>query len=175
MTQIQLDVLGIPTPQGSKTAWTNPKTGRAIMTDRNPTKVRTWREDVKIAALTWIYDLGRPYTPLAGAVSVNIDFRFERPKSHYGTGRNATSLKDSAPDYPISRNLGDIEKLVRSTHDALTTAGIWVDDCLVVHTDIWKVYAAGGVRPGARIIVRPAPTIRELASGHAVGEQGVLL
>lgn len=170
---IQLDVVGVPTAQGSKRAFINPRTGRAQMSEQTGDKLKNWRTDVKAAALEWIYERGH-WSPMAGAVSVNIDFRFERPKSHYGTGRNATLLKDSAPDYPISKNVGDIEKLVRSTHDALTTAGIWQDDCLVVHTDIWKVYAAAGARPGARIIVRPAPSLRALNDGTHL-EQGVLL
>ena len=31
-----------------------------------------------------------------------IRFYFDRPKSHYGTGRNEGIVRDSAPGYPVT-------------------------------------------------------------------------
>ena len=47
-------------------------------------------------------------------------------KSRNTAGRNAGTLRDSAPAYPSGRP--DSSKLLRATEDALTTAGIYRDD-----------------------------------------------
>ena len=49
-------------------------------------------------------------------------FLFPRPKSHFGTGRNADKLKASAPVHCISRAHGDTSKLIRSTEDAISAS-----------------------------------------------------
>jgi Holliday junction resolvase RusA-like endonuclease len=69
---------------------------------------------------------------LEGALELVCVFYVPRPKSHFGTGRNAKILKDSAPAYPTSRNLGDWDKLARAVGDALTQAKVIADDKLVV-------------------------------------------
>lgn len=152
---IRFSVFGHPRPQGSKKAWVNQKTGRAQMRESSGEHLTTWREDVKHAALDYIASregTGDPFAILGGPVRVVITFRFARPKSHFRTGRNAHLLRDQAPAFPITRANGDIEKLVRSTHDALTAAGIWVDDSQVAGCNVWKVFADQKVGlPGAHI------------------------
>lgn len=55
-------------------------------------------------------------------------FYLPRPKAHWGTGKNAHVLKDSAPQkHAITP---DSSKLTRITEDALTHAGVWEDDAL---------------------------------------------
>lgn len=181
MTTLTFTILGLPTPQGSKRAFNNPHTGRAMMREQTGAKLTTWRQDVKAAALDALGKIAEesytgstpwPY-PMAGAVDVTITFLFERPKAHYGTGRNARVLKESAPGHPISKNLGDVEKLIRSTHDALTTAGVWADDCQVVHVDVWKAYTVRGERPGARITIRTLDGAPNLRDGRPVATADV--
>lgn len=155
MDPITLEIHGLPTPQGSKRAFNHPVTGRAMMSEQTGAKLKNWRTDVKAAALQHIYD-SPSWRMIEWAVYVDVTFRFPRPAGHYGSGRNAHLLKDSAPDFPGGRNIGDIEKLTRSTHDALTAAGFWKDDSLVVGLTAWKVYAPRGEAHGARITVRPA-------------------
>lgn len=55
---------------------------------------------------------------------------FYRPhgKGHYGSGRNADKLKDSAPAYPITAP--DLTKLWRGFEDALKEK-VWADDAKV--------------------------------------------
>ena len=146
-----IDVTGIPGAQGSKK-----HVGNGVMVESSA-KVRPWRQDVVAAALA---ELGRQRRPaFANAVIVYLTFRFTRPKSHYGTGRNAGVLKDSAPKFPTSRALGDADKLARSTLDALVTAGVLADDSLVVDLNVRKRYSD---TPGARIQVLSAtPLISE--------------
>jgi len=146
------DVTGIPGAQGSKK-----HVGNGVMVESSA-KVRPWRQDVVAAALEELGRvLGRP--AFMGPVGVDLTFRFTRPKSHYGTGRNAGVLKDSAPKFPTSRALGDADKLARSTLDALVTAGVLADDSLVVDLNVRKRYSD---TPGARIQVLSAtPLISE--------------
>jgi len=86
--------------------------------------------------------------PLTGSLAVWMTFILPRPKSHFGTGRNAHTLK------PAFRDLGhtskpDVLKLARSTEDALT--GIcWGDDSQTAYLCVSKIY---GEQPGVWIEV----------------------
>lgn len=136
-------VYGQPAPQGSKVAFVNKRTGRAQMLESSKVGVDAWRSDVKSAAIDFLR--GRP--PMIGPVSVRIDFTQARPKAHYGTGRNAGILKASAPEFPTGRP--DIDKLIRSTLDAMTGL-MFEDDSKVVVLRSQKLYGT----PGAMIIVK---------------------
>ena len=83
---------------------------------------------------------GRP--PITHAVEVNVTAGYQRPAVHYGTGRNSSRVKDTAPMYPVGRNLGDADKIGRLILDALTVAGVIGDDCLVVDVHVRKCWAA---------------------------------
>ena len=144
MTQtIAIKVHGAPGPQGSKR-----HVGRGRMIESSK-KVKPWREAVVTAARAELATRDH-WHPFDGPVKVRVCFTLTRPPSHYRTGRNAHLLKDTAPHYPTGRNTGDIEKHVRSTHDALTTAGVWTDDSLVVSLRTDKVY---GPEPGAYLVI----------------------
>jgi Holliday junction resolvase RusA-like endonuclease len=56
-------------------------------------------------------------------------FVLERPKTDWGTGRNAGRLKPRAPAWPLKRP--DSTKLVRAVEDALTGI-LWSDDSVIV-------------------------------------------
>lgn len=119
---IQFRVVGIPASQGSKR---NIGNGRMIECSK---KVKPWRESVKAAALVAMDD--RSHFPMRGPLRAVIEFTFCRPKGHYGTGKNADRIKERAPYFQASKP--DLDKLVRSTFDALTESGIWMDDAQVV-------------------------------------------
>lgn len=70
---------------------------------------------------------------LTGPVALEVTFTLPRPKAHYRTGRNSHLLRDNAPHRPD--RLPDLDKLLRSTMDALTAAGVWADDAQVVTWD----------------------------------------
>jgi Holliday junction resolvase RusA-like endonuclease len=156
-------VLGTPTAQGSKRAFNNPAGGRPIMREDSFEKTKTWRQDVVVAARNMLqYDagtedgkaerIGHPFG--LGPVHVTIMFIFARPKHHFRTGRYAHELRPNAPRLHTIKPDGD--KLLRSTFDALTTAGMWKDDCQVagLSAEPLKVYANPGELPGARISIR---------------------
>ena len=82
---------------------------------------------------------------------------FARPKSHFGTGKNSRKLKPSAPVFVTSKGIGDIDKLQRSTYDALSESSggnVLKDDSLIVQNRNSKRYCVAGENPGAKIIIR---------------------
>lgn len=152
----RITVYGHPAPQGSKRAFRNQHTGR-IQQVENSAKVAPWRQDVRNAI-----EKQAPDVRYDGAVAVRITFAFERPRSHYRTGRNADLLRAGAPRWPTGRT-NDVDKLARSTLDALTSSGVIVDDGQVIQLVATKVYVDGPTvldRPGAIIrierLVEPA-------------------
>lgn len=136
--RIQIRVAGVPIPQGSKTI-ANPyaKNGRpAYLRDDNP-NLEAWRTLVTDVAR----DTCRYHETITVPVKVWLRFTFERPKSHYRSGRNAHRLTDRAPLGPTVQGCGDLDKLTRSIFDSLTKAQVWADDSLVVDVRARKVYA----------------------------------
>ena len=138
----EVTVYGMPAPQGSKSAKRNRYTGRIQMVESSKA-VKPWREAVVVACLR---ALPPGWTPLTCPVETEMIFTLLRPKSHFGTGRNSRRVRPSAPPLPVSPP--DISKLARSTEDALTTAGVYKDDALIVdyrrlrkryHTDHGRV------------------------------------
>ena len=109
-------VHGTPAPQGSKR-----HVGRGVMVESS-NKVKPWREAVKWAAIEALVGRG-----LDGPVTVEVDFYFVHPKT--GKRRPTHSVKP------------DIDKLLRSTFDALTDAGAFEDDSRIVSVQARKHYA----------------------------------
>ena len=98
-------------------------------------KVKPWREAVLWAVLNLI----------RGPVTVDITFSLVRPKSAKKGARS-----DKKPD---------IDKLLRSTFDALSSAGVFEDDARIVRVLAVKRYAGdpGALPvPGAVIFVEAA-------------------
>lgn len=149
MTALAIIVYGTPAPQGSKR-----HVGNGVMVESSK-HVRPWREAVK-AAVRDTVEIEQPFDfPLI----VDMIFTFRRPAGHWRTGRNAGRLRDSAPPRPD--RMPDLSKLARSTEDAITDAGVWVDDARVVeYGRLAKVYANEDAdalnAPGAVIRIRPA-------------------
>lgn len=143
-------VEGAPQTAGSKRAFVNPKTGKAIVTEdaKGDTgqRKKSWREDVREAARKAIGEADG--FPLDCALSVSLTFYRRRPKGHFGTGRNAGVVKDSAPAFPTTRP--DVLKLSRAVEDACT-AIVYHDDSAIVAEHLYKRW---GEREGVQIVVR---------------------
>lgn len=131
---IDLDVLGTPAPQGSKR-----HVGHGILVESS-TAVQPWREAIVSEALR----SGHAGSRLTGPVLLHVTFYLPRPKSHHG----ARGLLPSAPPRPHRKP--DADKLLRSTMDALTQAGLVVDDAQITTIRAAKRYADHRP-PGARI------------------------
>lgn len=139
-TRVELVVLGLPEPQGSKTVAR--ARGRSFVRDDNR-DLEPWRQAVTAAALKAVD--GRP--PMLGPLELHATFVLPRPKGHYGTGRNAGRLKPSAPLYVATRP--DTDKLVRAVGDAITGV-ICRDDSQLVIVHAEKHY---GEPPHAHLVV----------------------
>ncbi|MEV4033453.1 RusA family crossover junction endodeoxyribonuclease [Streptomyces umbrinus] len=150
----QLTVYGTPAPQGSK----NRNAHGALY--ESSAAVKPWREAVKFAALDALTH-DTQWRPLDEAVRLDVVFTVKRPKHHYGTGRNAGVLKPSAPCFPTGKP--DLDKLVRSTQDALTDAGVLADDSCVTAVFAAKAYVLTGTdalsHPGAVLRIWSQPNV----------------
>lgn len=138
---IEIVVYGSPAPQGSK-KFLGIKGGHGIMVEQSQ-RVKPWREAVKYAALT-VLNAGAER--IAGPVSVEMTFTMRKPKSAPKTRR---TWPDRTPD---------LSKLVRSTEDALTDAGVWEDDARVVRCASAKVFPREGL--GLKALDVPGAVIR---------------
>jgi Holliday junction resolvase RusA-like endonuclease len=138
-----ITVYGKPEPAGSKRAFINPKTKRAIVTDANA-KAKPWKQEVAGAAFEAVSGLP-PYT---FAVELDVEFYLRRPRAHL-TSKGV--LKPNAPQYHGVRP--DATKLVRAVEDAMTGI-VWRDDAQVVRQSVVKFYADPGEAERCEITVR---------------------
>jgi Holliday junction resolvase RusA-like endonuclease len=134
-------VPGKPMTAGSKRAFVNPKTGRAIITEAGGKEVqerkRTWRGDLRMAAADTLEEVGAEMSE-AGALAVTFVEVRKRPSSHLTTGRAAGLVKDWArPLRPATRP--DLLKVARAAEDALTGV-LWADDAQIVEERLYKVF-----------------------------------
>jgi Holliday junction resolvase RusA-like endonuclease len=168
---IEFEIAGHPTTQGSKRSHTPTyangepvRRHRAGCPDRYAREratcacpiLTTVREQMGEALTNWRHVIatrareamaGRPL--LDGLIEATFVFEKPRPKSHYGTGRNAGILKDSAPAAPGKRPDG--LKLARAVEDALTGV-VYTDDSLIVTHLLGKRYCDR--LAGERVLVR---------------------
>ena len=161
MEPIHFCVWGKPKTQGSKKVdaiYRKGADGRPVpVTDANGrviTRARednplleSWRSAVAGAAMK-VYD----GEVLTGGITLQIEYRFARPKSHYGSGRNVRVLKPSAPEHHVQAP--DVSKLTRAVEDALTGV-LWQNDGQVWQERHRKVWVPMWEREGAIILVLP--------------------
>lgn len=147
---LDITVIGTPRPQGSKKAFVNKKTGRAIIVNDNDARLRTWRQDVVTATTTVLKAERRTALAPRTAIDVAITFMMPRPTGHWRTGRNAHLLRDDAPARPSTKP--DIDKLIRGTLDALRDAGAYIDDAQVVGLNVRKVWATEQIGAVIRMV-----------------------
>jgi Holliday junction resolvase RusA-like endonuclease len=132
----RIELPGEPATQGSKRAIVPAKTGKAVLIEANA-RLRPWQAELRAAMLEVA-----PPEPLPGAVKVFLRVGVVRPRSHYGTGRNAQLLKPGAPLWPPTGK--DLDKIQRAIGD--TGSGIlWRDDRQIA---AWEVRRQYDERPG---------------------------
>lgn len=127
MVEIELPGLE-PVPQGSMSVYH----GRVVQSP----KVKVYRKRIAVAVRALGVDR------MDGPCEVVLEFGVVRPALHYGTGRNAARVKDTAPAMPRSKP--DVDKLARAVLDALTESGLWRDDSQVVSLSASKAYSKDG-------------------------------
>jgi crossover junction endodeoxyribonuclease RusA len=138
-------IIGVPAPQGSKSfkGMRRGKGGQPVpVLLESSKKVAPWREAV---ALQVANELQRSPAFFDGAVRLTLQFIMPRTGAE---PKGWTRHHTKAPD---------LSKLIRSTEDAITTAGAWRDDCVVVETAAIKVTAEPGEPTGCCLTIEALP------------------
>ena len=131
--ELLIEVFGDPASQGSHSVIN----GRIVQV--NSGKHKKWRNAVVFAALDLISE---EWKPIDEPVELSVIFYLPRPKT--------------VQDREFPSVMPDLDKLVRSVGDSLTTAGIYVDDSRIVRLTATKLYADHR-GPGALIRVNTLP------------------
>jgi Holliday junction resolvase RusA-like endonuclease len=121
---------GEPAPQGSKTGFI--KNGRVVMVEASK-KVKPWR--AAVAEQTARHMSWETLNPMETPVKIALVFHLPKPKT---VTRKWPAVKP------------DLDKLIRSTFDGLTTGGLYTDDALVIAVSASKQYATD--RIGCQVI-----------------------
>jgi len=129
--EIAFDVIGRPSPQGSKKSIGN---NRFVESSKY---LPAWRNAVKIAAEDAVISEG--WARVSGPVELEVMFYLDRPST-------VSAVKRPQPTVPP-----DLDKLIRGVGDALTGV-VYDDDSQVIRCLGWKVYADNR-EPGAFIRV----------------------
>jgi len=144
---------GVPGPQGSKRAFGAGRPGGKIRMVEMSKKVGPWRDAVKAAfkarahrGVVATATGTPPGWPLLGPVVVKLVFVMPRPQSQ----RKATKPMVERPD---------LDKLIRSTLDAIGMAGVWADDSQVITVHAHKRRAEVGEDTGAMIHIEPVTDV----------------
>ncbi|MFG2676978.1 RusA family crossover junction endodeoxyribonuclease [Streptomyces sp. NPDC048445] len=154
---LTVTVYGLPAAQGSKAYKghrTDKATGRRLpVLVEQSKRVKPWRARVQEAATqTLIVKHVRRYggypaggaTPLRGPVRIDVAFTMKKP----------TSARKTIRTYPAVSP--DLDKVLRSTFDALTQAKAWEDDGRVIEIHTTQCYP--GEHPDA--LDQPGAIIR---------------
>ncbi|MDD5358399.1 MAG: RusA family crossover junction endodeoxyribonuclease [Candidatus Nanoarchaeia archaeon] len=80
----------------------------------------------------------RPDTPIIEPIKLQIEFYFDRPKSHFGTGKNKDIVKESAPIFHTTKP--DTSNLIKFIEDAFNGV-FWKDDSLICELHCRKYYS----------------------------------
>lgn len=128
MSEIRFTVFTHCEPQGSSRAFVNKKSGRAIVTSANP-KMKPYRHTVTQIACESLAKANEIQPWAAKHVPVSIGFRFyvEKPSS---VAKKRTE--------PVVKP--DLDKLIRSTTDALTGVLYHDDAQIVEYFEVRKFY-----------------------------------
>lgn len=106
-----------PAPQGSKR-----HVGKGVLIEQSK-RVKPWRQAVCDA-------IGTPPETLDGPLAVQVVFTVSKP----------TTAPKNRVTYPATRSSGDLDKLLRSTFDALSDSGTIADDSRIIDVRAIKVY-----------------------------------
>jgi Holliday junction resolvase RusA-like endonuclease len=160
VSEFYFTVVGKPQTAGSKRSYVpqNKQTGQpyrdkhgriVVSTVDDNRKGRDWKALVHDQAKQAAEAGNRPVPVFSkpAAIAVTMVFIQPRPKSHYGTGRNATKLKDSAPAEPTGKP--DVLKLARAVEDAMSGV-VYDDDCQITFEVIQKAY---GERHECQVVI----------------------
>ena len=106
-------------------------------------RLKSWRDLIKKEVLKANKEI------ITGPCEVHICFRLTRPKVHF-TSKGI--LKSNAPKHVVTKNRGDLDKLVRACFDSLSMTAI-SDDATVVQLNAKKRFVKENEEPGVQILI----------------------
>lgn len=125
MTVTTFEVLGLPSPQGSKRHVGN---GRMVESSKT---LPVWRDSLTAAAA----EQRQIHGTFDGPLHLHVTFRCPMPRSRPKRVRElGEAPKTTAPD---------LDKLIRAVGDALTVAALIGDDALIAEVSARKVEVTG--------------------------------
>lgn len=148
MTYLSVFVAGKPAPQGSK-RYLGVKGGKGITVESSK-NVAPWRADVRDA----VQAEAEALVAFKSGEAVHVELMFVMP-------RPSSTPKRSTPP-AVKRP--DVDKLARAVLDALSSAGLWVDDSQVTCLVATKRLAQPGERSGCHIRVTESADRRGIAA-----------
>ena len=92
----------------------------------------------------------KPDTPIAGPIRLGVVFYFNRPKSHYRTGKFSYLLKDDAPVYHTKTP--DLDNLAKFVADSFNTH-FYKDDSQIIELKAEKHYVGQGEPPRTEVMI----------------------
>ncbi len=93
----------------------------------------------------------KPIQPLSGNLFLDLKFYFNRPKSHYRTGKYKDLLKPSAPRYYHSQK-PDIDNLIKLVADSIQGQDRFIiDDAMVCSVRASKMWIGEGEKPRTEV------------------------
>jgi Holliday junction resolvase RusA-like endonuclease len=134
---------GIAVPQGSMKGYV--RGGHAVLTSDNP-NLGAWRQGVAERARQAMLGMAPCPEPVQGA----MDFYLPRPRGHYGTGKNAGTLRAGAP--VLHTKKPDVDKLARAVLDGMTGI-VFLDDAQVWSLALAKHYVNPGDPPPRAVVM----------------------
>lgn len=124
---VQFFAPGLPISQGSKVV----VNGRPMEDRSRREKLADWKATIRLKAAEVMQGRER----FEDGVMLVADFVFERPPSHLK--KSGGLRKGKSPHHVVKP---DFDKIVRAVGDALTSAGVWRDDCQVCSAMVSKRY-----------------------------------
>lgn len=150
---LRFTVYGRPRPKGSTQSFLAPS-GKIVTHDAAGIPGLTWEQGIASAALVARTEAGLAIVQRR-PVGVKAVFFVPRNKGDYGTGRNSSVLKPSAPAFPARKP--DVDKYLRRVLDALSGV-VFADDGQVVDVRAAKRW---GDPARAEISVWLVPSVAE--------------
>ncbi|MFJ8727713.1 RusA family crossover junction endodeoxyribonuclease [Streptomyces sp. NPDC093269] len=132
--RLTIVVHGRPAPQGSKKYAghrRNSASGRisAVLVEQSK-RVKPWRALVTAATQQAITTAESDYEPLDGPLEAEVIFTVRKPAS--APKRRRT--------WPVTRDSGDLDKLLRSTFDGIADGQAVVDDARIIAVTATKTF-----------------------------------
>ena len=92
----------------------------------------------------------KPDVPITKAIRLGVVFYFNRPKSHYRTGKFSYLLRDDAPAYHTKTP--DVDNLAKFVADSFNTY-FYKDDSQIIELKAEKYYVSQGEQARTEVMI----------------------